>query len=151
MVPDGGWFTLPEDSGTLGALNRQEKALQAKWNDFLDELEEDQDVATLTEAEIHIGAIYIPPQPPAPLGTWGHRDTEAEIVRRMGRSLTTYSRYDQKIINRVLLGTPEVPWFQWIIHSHPIIFTPSPMLWNPDYYTRHLESFRDSPYSYSPP
>jgi hypothetical protein len=57
-IPDTGYSSfLPEDLGTLGALNQNETELQAKWNDFLSELQEDQEVASLTEAEIHIDAI----------------------------------------------------------------------------------------------
>lgn len=56
---------LPEDLGALGALNHNEQEQLKRWNDFLEELREDQDVASLTEAEIQIGAIRLAPQPPA--------------------------------------------------------------------------------------
>ena len=136
---------LPEDSGTLGALNQNEKELQAKWNDVLEELREDRYVdryvANLTEAEIRVGAIYIPPQPPAPLGPWIH-ETQVDIIRQMGRSLRTYSVYDRKIINRVLLGMPELPWLLVIFYSYPnrSAFIPSPVK-DPAFYQFYLERF----------
>lgn len=141
-IPDavGYWSFLPEELGTLGALNQKEKELKAKWNDFLDGLKEDQEVANLTEAEIQIGAIYIPPQPPAPLGPWFH-DTQVDIIRRYGHALTTYSDYDRKIINRVLLGSPELPWLRRVMYySHPFSSGFGPIK-DPNFYQLYLESF----------
>jgi hypothetical protein len=131
---------LPEDLGTLGALNKNEKELLKDWNDFLDELLVDQEVASLTEAEIHIGAIYMPPQPPAPLGPWVHV-RQVDIIRQTGRALTTYSDYDRKVIDRVLLGRPELPWLRRVLYlSHPFSSGFGPIK-DPNFYQYYLESF----------
>jgi hypothetical protein len=109
----------------------------------LDGLREDQEVANLTEAEIQIGAIEIPPQPPAPLGPWVHR-TQVDWIRQYGHALTTYSSLDRKIVNRVLLGMPELPWLRRVVvYAHPFNsgFLPSPFKPYPNFYEFYLRSF----------
>lgn len=145
IPPESDWIPLsflPEHCGTLGVLNANDEEMRQRWYNFLYGLQEDQEVANLTEAEIQIGAIYIPPQPPAPLGPWVH-ETQVEIIRQSGRALRTYSNYDRKIINRVLLGMPELPWLRRVMYySHPFSseFRLSPVK-DPNFYQLYLESF----------
>ena len=119
-IPEEYYSFLPEDLGTLGALNQNEQELARRWADFL----EDQYVASLTEADLQ--TMYADPQPPSPLGPWVH-ETYLDFIRRIGAYPRTYSDYDRKLLNRIFWGRPVLGWLNRVMcmhYSHPTPLSP---------------------------